>query len=38
MSEKKAGIKAGLLEEAKTMLFLFAYLSLLLGAFTMYRG
>ncbi|SFH53721.1 hypothetical protein [Planctomicrobium piriforme] len=31
------GLKAKLLEETKTMLILFVYLSLLLGAFTMYR-
>jgi hypothetical protein len=33
----KMGLKAKLLEETKTMLILFVYLSLLLGAFTMYR-
>jgi hypothetical protein len=37
MSEEKPSIKARLLEETKTMLFLFVYLSLLFGAFTMYR-
>lgn len=37
MSEKKPGMKARLLEEMKTMLYLFVYLSLLLGAFTTYR-
>jgi hypothetical protein len=37
MREKKTAMKTRLLEETKTMLFLFVYLSLLLGAFTTYR-
>lgn len=37
MSESKIGLKAKLIEEMKTMLCLFVYLTLLLGAFTMYR-
>ncbi|WP_165235449.1 hypothetical protein [Aquisphaera insulae] len=37
MKEPKTDAKARLLEEAKTMLFLFAYLSLWLGTFSMYR-
>lgn len=36
MNEERAGIKARLLEETKTMLILFVYLSLFFGAFTMY--
>lgn len=36
MNEERAGIKARLLEETKTMLILFVYLSVFFGAFTMY--
>ncbi|MFO0821795.1 MAG: hypothetical protein U0792_01530 [Gemmataceae bacterium] len=37
MSVKQTGVKARLLEETKTMLLLFVYLSLLSSAFTTYR-
>ncbi len=37
MSEKKTDLKARLMEETKTMLFVWVYLALLLGSFTTYR-
>jgi hypothetical protein len=37
MSDEKTGTRARLLKETKTMLLVFVYLALLLGAFTAYR-
>ena len=38
MSEKKTGISSRLVFETKTMILVFVYLALLLGAFTTYRS